>query len=464
MNPTTLSANETSLAGLRAQGAELIARDRWSREQLLGFQRERLRELLAYATAASPYYREVLGPGAARGEIELERLPTLPKATLVDEFDRIVTDPALRLADLHEHLHGSDPGGRHLDRYRVFSTSGTCGLRALIVYSEEEFRFWVAVSLRVFARIGITSGTRLVAIGAPNPLHITRELFASFRSGREGSPELSVLTPLEDIVSALNDYQPEALVGYSSVAALLAREQLEGRLDIRPRIVAVGAEVLTDEARRWINEAWDVVPTDIYATTETLFVAHSTPPRSGLHINEDLAIVEVVDEHNRPVPPGRPGYKVLMTNLVNRTQPLIRYEISDSVTLAEDTGSSNLPYRQLASVDGRSDDILDFPGRSGGSVDVHPYRLRTPFADFTEVRQYQIIRTRSGLEVRIVPQPDAALDTAARVRAALQDALDSAGAAPTPIDVVPVDAIERESGHAAKLKLVKNLAGDRRAG
>ncbi len=464
MSPTTLSAHETDLAELQAQGAELIARDGWSREQLLAFQRGRLQELIAHATAASPYYREVLGPEARSGEIPLEQLPTLSKATLIDQFDRIVTDPRLRLAELEEHLQGSDSGALYLDRYRVFSTSGTSGLRALIVYSDKEFRFWVAASLRLFARMGITPGTRLVPIGAPNPLHITRELFAAFRSGRAGTPELSVLTPLDEIVSALNDYQPEAVITYASMAALLAQEQLDGRLRIAPRIVAVSSEVLTDEARRWINEAWSVQPNEVYATTETLYLANSTPPHPGLHIDEDLAVVEVVDEHNRPVSPGQQGYKVLVTNLAKRTQPLIRYELSDSVTLAAGTNPAGLPYRRLAGIDGRSDDILEFPGSAGGSVRVHPYRLRAPFAGLPEVRQYQIVRTAGGLEVRVVAQASAALDMPERVRAAVEEALANAGAAPTPVDVVPVDEIERESGHAAKLKLVKNLAGDSRAG
>jgi phenylacetate-coenzyme A ligase PaaK-like adenylate-forming protein len=110
--------------------------------------------------------------------VRLEQLPTLPKETLVEEFDRIVTDPRLRLVDLENHLEGTN-SDLFLDRYRAFSTSGTTGVRALVVYGEEELRSWVAVSLRVFARVGITQQTRLVAIGAPNPLHITKQLFAA---------------------------------------------------------------------------------------------------------------------------------------------------------------------------------------------------------------------------------------------------------------------------------------------
>jgi len=128
----------------------------------------------------------------------------------------------------------------------VFSTSGTTGLRAIVVYSEEEFALWIAVHLRLFHRIEITPQTRLAAIGAPSPLHFTNQLFAAFRSGGVGTPRLSVVTPLAETVAALNEYRPDALLGYPSIIALLAQEQLDGRLRIAPRIVGLGGEVLTD--------------------------------------------------------------------------------------------------------------------------------------------------------------------------------------------------------------------------
>jgi hypothetical protein len=87
--------------------AELLARDRWSLEELLAFQRERVRALIRHAVTHSPYYRESLGADAA--DRSLAELPTLPKATMMAEFDRVVTDPRLRLAQLQAHLAGPDP-------------------------------------------------------------------------------------------------------------------------------------------------------------------------------------------------------------------------------------------------------------------------------------------------------------------------------------------------------------------
>ncbi len=154
------------------------------------------------------------------------------------------------------------------------------------------------------------------------------------------------------------------------------------------------------------------------------------------------------------MPPGEPGSRVLLTNLVNRAQPLIRYELSDAVVLEDGPDPSGRPYLRIARVDGRSSDFLRFPGSGGGEVAVHPYRLRAPFSAMLDVRQYQIVRIPEGLLVRVVARVSAAPDLPDRVRFAIARGLAEAGAAPTTIDVELVDELEREAGHAAKLKLV----------
>jgi phenylacetate-coenzyme A ligase PaaK-like adenylate-forming protein len=144
----------------------------------------------------------------------------------------------------------------------------------------------------------------------------------------------------------------------------------------------------------------------------------------------------------------------LLTNLVNRAQPLIRYELSDAVVLEDGPDPSGRPYLRLARVDGRSNDFLRFPAHDGGEVAVHPYRLRAPFSAMLDVRQYQIVRIPDGLLVRVVAQASAPSDLPDRVRFAIARGLEEAGAAPTTIRVELVDEIEREAGHAAKVKLV----------
>jgi phenylacetate-coenzyme A ligase PaaK-like adenylate-forming protein len=145
---------------------------------------------------------------------------------------------------------------------------------------------------------------------------------------------------------------------------------------------------------------------------------------------------------------------VLLTSLVNRAQPLIRYELTDAIVLAEGPDPSGRPFLRIARVDGRSGDILHFPAADGGEIAVHPYRLRAPFSAMLDVRQYQIVREPHGLRLRIVPSVSAPFDLPDRVRLAVARELAAAGAAPTEIVVEQVDELERDPGHAAKLKLV----------
>jgi len=211
----------------------LLGRESWTAERRAAHRERELRALLLHAVDASPYYREALPRDAA--ERPLAELPTLPKATLMSEFDRVATDPALGLAALEAHLAGPDPAQPFLGRYRVFCTSGTTGVRGVVVHEQDEFELWVAATLRSLARLGIGPTTRLAGVAAPGPSHWSKQLLAVIVAGST-APRVSVLTPLPELVAALNEYQPEAIVGYSSAIALLAAEQLAGRLRIAARI------------------------------------------------------------------------------------------------------------------------------------------------------------------------------------------------------------------------------------
>jgi phenylacetate-coenzyme A ligase PaaK-like adenylate-forming protein len=298
--------------------------------------------------------------------VPLSELPTLPKATLMENFDRIVTDRRLRRAELEAHLARPTAGRPYLGRYRLFTTAGTTGERGLFVEDGDEFAVWSATCLRGLASWGLQPATRLAGIGSPSPLHISNQAYAVLLAGQPSTtPRLTVTTPLPEMVSALNAFQPEALTAYPSVAAALAEEQLQGRLRIAPGLVATTSEVQTADMRRRMTEAWGLEPLDFYGTTEALICAAGRPGQVGMDVLEDLVVVEVVDEHDRPVTAGVPGRKVLLTSLVGRVQPLLRYELTDSVTVAGGPNPLGLPYTRLAAVDGRSDDVVTLPGTGG---------------------------------------------------------------------------------------------------
>jgi phenylacetate-coenzyme A ligase PaaK-like adenylate-forming protein len=435
----------------RALVPELLARDAWSRETLLDHQRDRLRALLDHAVARSPYYREAFG-----AQRSLEALPVLSKATLMTEWDRIACDPALSLEGVEAHVEAG-VAGPYLGRFRVGTTSGATGLRGLFVYGPQDFTVWTAACARQIVRCGGRPGDRMISIAARDAVHISKQIYAVLVGESDDKPELHALTPLPEMVAALNEFAPDHLMGYSGVLGLLAGEQLSGRLRIAPRMVAGSSEPLTADIRARLRAAWGAEPINIYATTEALLVAGTTPAAPDvLEIPEDMIVLEVVDADNRPVAPGETGEKILLTNLANFTLPLIRYELTDRVTLGAGPNPTGRPYAWLSAIEGRTNDTLRMPARAGGSVEVLPYRLGEPFARLPEVRQFQLDWDGAHLLARVVLR-DA--EDAARVEPELTRALDAAGAAPIPITVLPVAELEREPGPAAKLKLIRNLQG-----
>jgi phenylacetate-coenzyme A ligase PaaK-like adenylate-forming protein len=457
MPRTMTPAAPTELEQIRALVGRLFPRDAWSREQLLAHQHDRLRALLEHAVSQSPYYREALGADAA--SLSLEELPTLSKETLIDQWDRIVCDRRVTLAGVEAHAAGLSAAEPYLDEFRVVTTSGSTGLRAVFVYGSEDWHMWVASCLRRLAVVGVGPKTRLATIGAPDPVHMSKQLFSVFTAADSTAPELSALTPMGEMVDALNAYRPEALMGYASVLALLAGEQLHGQLDITPRFVWCVSETLTEDLRAGIEAAWGHDPANVYAATESPTIAVSSPehPRA-LEIFEDMIIVEVVDERGDPVPPGVPGAKVLLTNLANSVQPLIRYELSDRVTRAAGPNPAGRPYACLASIDGRAIDTLYLPGASGGFVVILPYRFGAPFSHLSDVRQFQIAWDGSRMLVRVLLRDGAPGGALEHVRVTLAEALREAGAAPVDVDVEPVSSFPREPGPAAKFKLIESTA------
>jgi len=103
-----------------------------------------------------------------------------------------------------------------------------------------------------------------------------------------------------------------------------------------------------------VRDAFGVDPSDAFGSTEGLF-GFSEPGASAITLATDLAIVELVDDENQPVAAGQRSSKVLLSSLLNRTQPLIRYELTDAMRLVEPAADHGYPRVE---VDGRSDDVL----------------------------------------------------------------------------------------------------------
>jgi phenylacetate-coenzyme A ligase PaaK-like adenylate-forming protein len=255
------------------------------------------------------------------------------------------------------------------------------------------------------------------------------------------------------MVDALNAFQPEGLTTYPTIVAQLAECQLAGELQIAPRMVATSGEVRTVEMTERIKAAWGREPFDYYGASEAGFMAADCDRHSGLHVFEDQVWLEVVDEDFQPVPPGRPGSRLLLTNLFNRTQPLIRYELNDLLTVSPASCPCGRPFPLLESVAGRSDDLLELPAVSGGTVTVHPLTLRSPLTRIAALSEYRIVYRRGELSVDAVLPGGGGEGTCAEIKERLGTALAERGATALPIHVKRVGEIPRHP-RSGKLKAI----------
>jgi phenylacetate-CoA ligase len=296
---------------------------------------------------------------------------------------------------------------------------------------------------------GLDHGLRRSA--APAPVHVSRQVLVP---PGVPTPPISAATPISELVAALNAQQPEVVVGAVGVWRALAEEQIAGRLRIEPRAAFYSSEAVTADVRRRVREAWGIEPVSGYAATEAPTIAASSPEHPELEIAEDVVVLEIVDEEGRPVASGRPGAKVLLTNLINYAQPLIRYELTDSVVESPLPNPTGRPWRCLLSVDGRTADILYLPGPDGATVPIHPSVLGSAVAPIAEVGEYAFVYDVNGLHAQIVLTPGASPDVPERLRDALGTAIGLTGAIPPAVEVRPVPALEREPG--GKIRLVRS--------
>jgi phenylacetate-CoA ligase len=392
-------------------------------------QQRRLAAILRYARERSPFYRSLHAGLPADGHVRLNDFPIVTKHDLMSEFDRVSTQPGVNLRAVRAFV--SDPGrlGTLLDgKYAVWTSSGTTGEPGFFVHDAEALAVYDALESQRFRGLGFgpgcvpawslgeryamvaATGGHFAGVGSLERLRRSMPWLAPFVQS------CSLLQPVEQLVDQLNAFAPKVLATYPTAAAMLAEEQVAGRLQLRLTELWTGGECLAPGARQRLQSTFNCRIRNAYGASEFLPIAWECA-QGNLHVNSDWVILEPVDAQGRCVEPGTRSYSVLLTNLVNRVQPLIRYELGDSITLqpARCGCGSALP---VVSVEGRCSDTLMMPLARGGTRAVVPLALETVLEEEAHVHDYQIVQTApNALKIRLGAEN---ADSGAAVRRALR--------------------------------------------
>ena len=440
------------LGDMRARIPAALDRLYWPSERLHAQREAALRNLVRIAKAGSRWQRARLRhvDPETLTERSLQDVAPMTKDEVMDNFDAISTDPRITLATVEAHLQSLRSDAYLFDRFHVNASGGSSGRRGIVVFDWDAWAEYFLGFFRQLIRLRLRNGTAAdrpmvgAIVAAQDPTHSSGSLPVTFSDPASAFwHRYPVTLPLDEIIAGLNAVQPELLGGYPSLVHQLAICAQGGALSIAPKIVFCSSEPLLPEIRAAIHSAWGVTPLNMWAATEGGALASSCGEGPGLHLSDDTVIVEPVDERGAPVAAGVRSAKVLVTPLFNPTPlPLLRYEITDEITLLDECCPCGSAHRLIADIEGRMDDTFDY-----GTARVHPHIFRSRLAQERGIVEYQIRQTATGAQIDI--RRDGRVDMEA-LRAGLVGDLRRAGLSTPDVVIAAVSSIPRPA--SGKLK------------
>ncbi|HYA67098.1 MAG TPA: hypothetical protein VED63_00045, partial [Acidimicrobiales bacterium] len=336
-------------------------------------------------------------------------------------------------------LEARSRGDYLFDHFRAVTTSGSSGRRGVYVYSWDEWTTLALIASR--GRLGTIGdlprppGSSTASLFGTDETHLSRAMHVFLADPGDPIRHFPMTLPVSELVQGLNAVQPDLLMAYPSALELLLCEVHAGRLRISPRHIETGGELLLESTRAAVRDAWDVEIDDCWALCEGVY---AYPCRFGraMHLPDDLIIIEPVDLAGRPVPAGEPAAKLYLTNLYNFTEPLIRFEVADGLTLLDESCPCGSAHRRIADLSGRSDMVFEYDR----DVRVYPMLFTLDFHDYRSVAEFQVRQTEQGVAIAVVTDRPEGL---AKIRDRAVNTLLTAGLLDPEVTVESVQRLER---------------------
>ena len=414
-----------------------------SREQILAWQNERLVKQVNHVWNNVPYYRKKMEekgitPEDIKGVADLHKLPFLCKD------------------DLREAYPYGLKGAPLSDCVRIHSTSGTTGKRVVAFYTQHDIDLWDDCCARAIVAAG---GTK------EDVCHIAYG-FGLFTGGaglNGGSHKVGCLTlPMSSgntdrQLQFMTDLGSTILCCTPSYAAYLAESIHERGLRDQIKLEAgiFGAEAWSEDMRRDIENKLGIKAFDIYGLTETSGpgVAFECSEQTGMHINEDHFIAEIIDPDTGEVLPEGSKGELVFTAITKEAFPLLRYRTKDICVLTREKCSCGRTFVKMCKPMGRSDDMLIIRG-----VNVFPSQVETVLLQQGYPANYQIIVDRVNhsdtMEVMVEMTPEMFSDSMsqmAKMEKELVGALKAMLGIQAKVKLVAPKTIARSEGKAVRI-------------
>lgn len=367
-----------------------------SREQILAWQNERLLKQVRNVWDNVPYYRKKMEakgvtPEDIKSVDDLYKLPFVTKDDLRESYPYGLVARPLR------------------DCVRIQSTSGTTGKRVVAFYTQHDIDLWEECCARAIVAAGGTNeDVCQVSYGYG--------LFTGGPGLNGGSHKVGCLTiptssgNTERQIMFIRDLNATILCCTPSYAAYIGETMKE--MGLTPEQIPLkagifGAEAWSEEMRQDIQNTLGIKAYDIYGLTELSGpgVSFECSEQTGMHINEDHFIAEIIDPNTGEVLPEGTQGELVFTSLTKEAFPLLRYRTRDICVLTRKKCSCGRTFVKMSKPRGRSDDMLIVKG-----VNVFPSQIETVLLEQGYQANYQILVDRVNntdtLEVMVEMTPE----------------------------------------------------------
>lgn len=388
---------------------KLKRNEKKSAVEISALQDKKLKRLLHYAYEHSSYYRNSFERAGITDETidstPLSAFPVIDKAVLMSQFEKIVTVPELTQEEISRFDEREAVGGKLFHgKYHIVHSSGSTGTPKYFVYDESAWNcmllgivrgaLWNMTMPQILKFL--VRGPRIVYIAATNGRYGGAMAVSDGIKG-VGAKQiyLDINTPVKEWIQTIRAFQPNMIIGYPSAVKILAELVSKGSLSLDALRIVTCGEPLGAGLRKYLEEVFGVEVINFYGASESLSMGVESRPQEGMLLFDDMNIIEIQDG------------VMYLTCLYNFVQPLIRYRLSDRLTLQPPDDGSRYPLSRATGLLGRNEDILWFQDGNGRKEFLHP--LAVEGFCIKGLCDYQFRQISSDMFEMLAEVPDDAL-------------------------------------------------------
>jgi len=312
------------------------------------YQDQRVRTIIKYAVSHSEFFKRYYSNFDLKS---FSSLPTVNKKMMMDNLTDYNTVGLTKdeIIKFCLEIEKTRDFSKRLNGLNIGLSSGTSGNKGVEIVTPAEENYMKAA---LFARFDFPKDKKI------NLAFILRVSTPAFNLDRFGHKltYISQLNSIDEIRNQLGRLQPNVISAPPSMLKIIAKEVESKRLLIKPIRLVCYAEVLYPDVKNYLTEVFKCPVHQIYKCTEGPIAISCK--YGSLHINEDLVLVETLNNDGTITTAGQPCQKLIVTDLHKKSQPIIRYELNDIITISLNKCSCGSSFRIIENIQGRADDIF----------------------------------------------------------------------------------------------------------